>query len=525
MFFKRSSGILLHLTSLPSRFGIGDLGPTARGFVDFLASAGQSAWQFLPVCPTNPVFGNSPYMSMAAFAGNPLLISPDLLLSDNLLDAGDLPAAQGFSEYLVNFEAVIRHKTALLAGAHQRFLKSASTALREEFSGFCAEEDFWLADYALFMALREVMDETAWHDWPRPLATRQPEALAAARGQHERRIGYYRFEQFCFFRQWRGLRDHARKKGIQLIGDIPIYVGLDSADVWANQELFELDTETLLPTVVAGVPPDYFSETGQRWGNPLYRWQDEKGLANQKLFGWWRDRFRHIFALMDVVRVDHFRGFEAYWEVKAEEETAMNGRWRPGPGRALFDFLKKSMGELPVIAEDLGLITPEVEELRDALGLPGMKILQFAFDSDPTNPYLPHNFTTPNCVVFTGTHDNDTTLGWFLGDKVTDSTRNRLRRYANSRSDADIPRDMVRLALASSAALAILPLQDVLGFGGDCRMNKPSTSEGNWRWRVAPRFLTGDLQLRLRDECAFYNRLPQNKKEEAASQPTGRKRP
>ncbi len=500
---KRGSGVLLHISSLPSAYGVGDLGAGARHFIDFLAAAGQKYWQFLPIGPCCRVFDNSPYMSLSAFAGNPLFIDPAQLAGDGFISEGVLRERPEFSEYLVDFDAIIPFKTALLRHAHERFRKQQGAD--EGFLRFCRAEAEWLDDYALFQAIRGEQRQGAWSGWPTPLAARRPDALAEARRRLAVEIDFHCFVQYIFYKQWRALQHYARDRHVALIGDIPIYVSYDSADVWAHRDCFRLDDRSLLPTHVAGVPPDYFSATGQRWGNPLYCWQ-KNGVPHQPLYAWWRSRFHQIFRTVDIVRIDHFRGFESYWEIDADEETALNGRWVKGPGQAFFDAMAAAIGTLPIIAEDLGLITPEVETLRTAVGFPGMKVLQFAFDSDAANLYLPHNYQDPNCVVYTGTHDNDTTVGWYLSPGVAEGSKSRARRYANS-SGEFIHWDFIRMAFASVARTAIVPLQDLLGFGSDCRMNKPSTDRGNWRWRCAPRFLSGSLAERLRDETAFYGRL------------------
>lgn len=526
-FLTRGSGVLLHLTSLPGPCGIGDLGPAAHAFVDRLAAAGQQYWQFLPLCPTSRGLDNSPYMGLSAFAGNALLISPQLLVDQGLLDGQRLAAAPAFSEYLVDYDAVRAWKEELLATALAAFRRRDG---RHQLEEFVAAQQDWLPDHALFMALREENRGLPWQRWPAEVARRQPAALATARKRLAERIEFYQFGQMLFFRQWRELRRHARRRGVRLVGDIPIYVALDSAEVWARPELFLLDEQTLQPTHVAGVPPDYFSATGQRWGNPLFRW-DGPGDIPRRLDRWWAQRFRLQFELADIVRVDHFRGFEACWQIPAAEADAVRGQWVKGPGPGFFQRLTKELlkkpspakptaaasaarssqkaGPLPIIAEDLGVITPEVEALRDGLGLPGMKILQFAFDSDAANSYLPHNYPHRNCVVYTGTHDNDTAVGWYLSDRCSPEARQRLLRCAGGEDGGPVHWYLIRLALASVADLAIIPLQDILGFGGDCRMNIPGTARGNWRWRVAPRFLEDDESFaRLRDETEFYNRLP-----------------
>ncbi len=497
---ERGSGVLLHITSLPGPYGIGDLGPAALEFIDFLAEAGQRYWQLLPLGPVTQGANCSPYMSLSAFAGNPLLISPALLLEEGLLVRSDVDTPPAFSDYQVEFSSVMAFKKSLLSRAFQRL---GGSDLKGEFHVFCQQEEAWLKDYSLFMALREQTQGLPWYQWQQSFVRRDPAALAAIGTAMAETIAYYQFEQFLFFRQWQALRLYAHEQGVALIGDLPIYVSLDSADVWANQNCFQLDAKTSLPTHVAGVPPDYFSKTGQRWGNPIYRWKTGE-QDNQGLYQWWRLRFRQMARLVDQVRIDHFRGFAAYWQIPAAETTAINGQWVKGPGSKFFSEMAPEIADLPIIAEDLGVITPEVSKLRDRLGFPGMKILHFAFDSDAENLYLPHNYFSCNCVVFTGTHDNNTTLGWYLGE-CSEETRARVRRYTHS-DGHEVHWDLIRLALSSVAATAIIPLQDLLGFGSDCRMNLPGTVPGNWLWRFAAPFLTRDLAARMRDECEFYGR-------------------
>ncbi len=502
MNIHRGCGILLHVSSLPSIYGIGDLGPWARKFIDFLSDSGQSYWQFLPTGPTSYPFGHSPYMSPSAFAGNPLFISPDDLFEEGFLSPGQWTEELSFSEYFVEFEKVVPFKERLLKTAFDRFLKEKNNY--EAFEVFC-ENSLWLDDYALYASLKDEYKGAAWNDWPRDVALRKKDTMEAARRRLADRILFHKFVQFLFDLQWKKMREYANGKGIKLIGDIPIYVSPDSSDVWANQECYYIDSKSLRPIYIAGVPPDYFSETGQRWGNPVYRWK-VGGRKNRVLYSWWQARFRRIAELVDVVRVDHFRGFEAYWRIPASEKTAVNGKWIKGPGRKFFDEMAPAIRNLEIIAEDLGTITPEVERLRDHLGVPGMKVLQFAFDSGADNPYLPHNYTTTSCVVYTGTHDNDTTLGWYLDKGVSPRSKERARRYANS-DGSMIHKDFIRMAYSSVAFLAIVPMQDVLGFGSDCRMNKPSTSSGNWTWRLAPHFMTEDVANFLFQEAKFYGRL------------------
>ncbi len=491
---RRASGVLAHISSLPSPYGIGDIGPAGEAFIRFLSSAGQSCWQFLPTVPTNALFDSSPYMSTSAFAGSPLLISPDLLFADGLVTESELEDHPDFSPYRTDYQAVAEFKERLLLKAFSRFDGFSG----EPFQRFVKTSP-WLEDYALFMAIREHCGDAGWFDWPPELAGRNPQALELAGKKHRDRCRYYCFEQYIFSRQWQRLRKAAEDAEIRLYGDIPIYVGLDSVDVWANQSIFSLDRKTLRPEQVAGVPPDYFSATGQRWGNPLYRWKSRDPEVRSRLMDWWTARFAAVFRMVDMARIDHFRGFESYWAIPAHCTTAVDGAWLPGPGRTFFDEIFRRLGRLDIIAEDLGVITPEVSALRDNLGFPGMKILQFAFDGDPTNSYLPWNFTTANCVVYTGTHDNDTTVGWFLSNSVDDHRRQQIKRHANRRlhDDSGIHEDLIYLAMSSTARLAIIPLQDVLGFGSDCRMNTPGVSTGNWAWRCAPHYLTRQLAEHL----------------------------
>ena len=500
---KRGSGILLHLTSLPGDYGIGDLGSGAFRFIDLLSAAGQSYWQFLPIGPTSSVFDNSPYMSRSVFAGNPLLISPEKLYSSGLLSQSDLADRPDFTQYFVEYEKIVPYKKKLLQTAFQHFMKSSQDS---DFEVFCYTHKDWLDDYALFMSLRDEYHLKPWYKWPSPIARRNSKSISElSRNLGEKQL-FYKFTQYLFYTQWQELYEYASSKSISLIGDIPIYVGLDSVDVWANQHLFKINTRTLQPTKVAGVPPDYFSETGQRWGNPVYRWQLANKKINEQLYEWWLQRFKHTFSMMDMVRIDHFRGFESYWEIPAKDETAVNGRWIKGPGKTLFQHISKELQTLPIIAEDLGVITPAVTKMRNALGYPGMKVLQFAFESDETNLYLPHNYSQTNTVVYTGTHDNNTTLGWFLSDKLPETARNNVRQYVNAHNDEQISWDLIRLAMSSIADLAIIPMQDILGFGEDCRMNTPGTGQGNWRWRCASHFLNREIAERLLHITRFYNR-------------------
>ncbi len=498
----RSSGILMHPTSLPSAWGVGDLGAAAYEFVDFLVAAGQRYWQILPLMPIG--LGNSPYQSPSSFAGNPLLISPDRLLAMGLLEYGDLYDEHGaplheFPADHVDYPAVISWKAALLERAFSRYLAHPDAAIQQACADFRTAHAAWLDDYALFMALREHLAGAPLNEWPANIRTRKAAALKQLRCDLANRIEFYAFTQYLFFEQWYALRQYANRQGVQIIGDAPIFVAYDSVDVWANPEIFFLD-EDGLPTVVAGVPPDYFSEDGQLWGNPLYRWDC---LAKQD-FAWWIARLRHTISMVDLLRLDHFRGFEAYWEIQAGAETAREGVWVPAPGAAFLAKLEQELGGLPLIAEDLGIITPEVRALRDQFDLPGMLILQFAFGDDATNPYLPHNYRA-NSVVYTGTHDNNTTVGWFYDD-LSEEGRERVRSYLGHAAH-DIAWDLIRVGYASVADVVIVPLQDVLRLGSEARQNIPGTTGGaNWTWRCRPAALTPDLARGLHFFAQLYGR-------------------
>ncbi|MBH8564243.1 4-alpha-glucanotransferase [Nostoc sp. CENA67] len=497
--FPRSSGVLLHPTSFPSRFGIGDLGLEAYKFIDFLEKSYQQYWQVLPLGPTG--YGNSPYMSYSAMAGNPLLISPEKLLDEGLLTEEDFANLPAFEADKVHFEQAAPIKIGLLKKACENFKTKASSIQQKEFAGFCDSKAYWLDNYALFMALKDSLNGASWHTWEPQLARRELEALARAEQQLTAEIFYYKFIQYEFFRQWSNLKSYANMRGIEIIGDIPIYVAHDSADVWAHPESFCLDEETGEAALMAGVPPDYFSATGQLWGNPVYNWEE---LQKQD-FKWWIERFEAMLDYVDIIRIDHFRGFEAFWAVKQGETTAINGEWIKAPGEELFDTIKQKLGKLPVLAEDLGVITPEVEALRDKYEFPGMKVLQFAFGSDPGNPFLPFNYPR-NAVVYTGTHDNDTTVGWF--NTANDYEKHNLLLYLGSISPDGIHWDLIRLALSSIANQAIIPLQDILGLGTDARMNFPSVAEGNWAWRYQSHSITDELSDRLKVLTKLYGRAP-----------------
>lgn len=491
---RRSAGVLLHVTSLPGPYGIGDLGPEARRWVDVLAGAKQTWWQTLPLTP--PGDGDSPYQSLSAFAGNPMLISPDDLVADGLLTRGEVRAAT-LPQGDVDYARVGESKAGLRARVCERFHSGASPALKEAFDGFRTANRAWLDDFTLFMALRAAHGNRSWTEWPRPLVRRNPEALRAARRELRNAIEDRALVQFLFFRQLAALRAYARSKGVSLIGDLPIFVSADSADVWANPQLFQLDRHSR-PKRVAGVPPDFFSEDGQRWGNPLYDW---KAMARDG-FRWWANRCRAALVQADIVRIDHFRGFEAYWSIDAAQLTARRGRWVRAPGDALFRSLRKTLGALPFIAEDLGVITPEVETLRDDFGLPGMRVLQFGLGGPPDNPFLPHNHV-PHAVAYTGTHDNDTTAGWWR--TLSAKERRAARTYADG-IDGDPAYAVMRLAWSSVARTAIAPLQDVLGLGSEARMNTPGTPTGNWTWRAKAGDLTPRKFERLAELTERYGR-------------------
>lgn len=504
MSFNRSAGILLHPTSLPSRYGIGDLGSSAYQFVDFLVAGRLSLWQMLPLGPTG--YGDSPYQSFSAFAGNPLLISPDRLVADGFLPAKAIEKVPDFPTGQVDFGPVIDYKRDLLRAAHDYFQENATPAQRDAYSRFCLNTSYWLDDYALFMALKEHhkdQDGGVWNTWPRPIAKRQVKAMKQWTRDLANDIESHKFQQFLFYKQWLELKSYANKQGIKIIGDIPIFVAYDSADVWSHPELFHLSKDGS-PSVVAGVPPDYFSATGQRWGNPLYNW--EKIAAEN--YDWWVKRIHMNLVQADIVRIDHFRGFEAYWEIPATEPTAVIGRWVKGPDAAFFEAIQAKLGELPIIAEDLGVITPEVEDLRDRFAFPGMRILQFAFGGERNSSFLPYNYIK-NTVVYTGTHDNETTLGWYLN--ATEDERDHVRRYTVS-SGRDIVWDLIRLAYASVADIAVIPMQDVFVLGNEARMNFPGKEGGWWRWRYTREMFSArasGIALGLAELAYLYGRAPE----------------
>ncbi|HLH08696.1 MAG TPA: 4-alpha-glucanotransferase [Terriglobales bacterium] len=507
MQFSRSSGTLLHPTSLPGPYGVGDLGREAYRFVDFLHASRQKLWQVLPLNPTG--YGDSPFQCFSAVAGNPLLLGLDELMKRGVLHYEDLGNVPTFPDDRVDFGRVIAWKFPVLRKAARNFFDVAKPEQRKEFTDFCDNNAHWLDDFALFMALKEAHQQIAWTRWPGEVAQRRPEALARWRERLAPQIETNKYWQFEFFREWQALRTYAHERGVHIIGDIPIYVAHDSADVWANPQFFLLDADGNAQKV-SGVPPDYFSATGQLWGNPIYNWP----LLKETGYRWWVDRFRAALTLYDIVRIDHFRGFEAYWEVPGGEKTAINGRWVKGPGAELFRVLQSEIGELPIIAENLGVITPEVEAIRHEFGFPGMAILQFAFGNDPQGPsFRPHNYPR-EIVAYTGTHDNDTTLGWWNSTGSSDSIRTLddvakehafARAYLNFQ-DEPVNWVLSRAVLASVANTAVVPMQDLLGLGNEARMNLPGTSSGNWRWRMLPGVLTLKLSAKLQELNALYDR-------------------
>lgn len=527
--FKRLSGILVNPTSFPSPYGIGDLGKGAYAFIDFLYSANQRLWQVLPLGPTS--FGDSPYQSFSTFAGNPQLISPELLVAEGYLTTDHIQPTPNFDPYVIDYGSVIKYKNQLFHYAYKRFLSAATKMQVQSFENFCKRNSFWLDDYALFMALKEffynqrannlgnneykmykaanikilteeAIDDlfygAAWSSWPKDIKNRTQVSLDTYKTLLEKEINYHKFLQFEFYKQWFELKKYANAHDIKIIGDIPIFVAMDSADVWAQRELFKFD-ETGYPTDIAGVPPDYFSNSGQLWGNPVYNWN----VHEQTGFVWWIERIKSTLTVADILRIDHFRGFEANWCVPFGAENAVKGEWREGPGMSLFTAAKDVLGQLPIIAEDLGIITDKVEKLRDDAGLPGMKVLQFAFGGSADNPYLPHNYLNANTIVYTGTHDNDTSFGWY--SNASEHVRDHFRRYANV-SGNEPSWDMIRLAMSSVAVFAIFPIQDVLSLDSKYRTNTPGVKSGNWQFRYTQDMLNPTLVQQLTYLNTLFNR-------------------
>lgn len=494
---NRASGILLHLTSLPSAFGIGDMGPRAYQFADFLSESGQQLWQILPLTPPDPVYG-SPYFGISAFAGNPLVISPELLVEDDLLLPQDLASRPPFSGERVDFKAVCTYKESLFNLAHERFKTCRKTA---EFDRFCRKNAFWLDDFSLFSALKTHFKGTSWADWPQDIRDRDARALTSAQRQLGDLVERDKFLQYIFEKQWHALKTYCNQKNIRIFGDIPIYMNYESADVWTHPDIFKLD-KNKKPLVVSGVPPDYFSSTGQLWGNPVYRWD----VLKERKYDWWIERTARNLDWFDMVRIDHFRGLVACWEVPADEKTALNGKWVEAPAEDLFKQLSKSLACLPIVAEDLGIITADVREVMRTFGFPGMKVLLFGFDESlSTNLHAPHNFER-NCVVYPGTHDNNTVRGWY-DNEASPQDRARLCRYLGRNVDAsEIHWEMIRLAMMSVANLAVISMQDILGLGEESRMNHPARAGGNWQWRLQEGRLTPLVSDMLLEMTKLYGR-------------------
>jgi 4-alpha-glucanotransferase len=497
---KRGSGILLHITSLPSPFGIGDVGPASYEFVNFLEETNQIYWQVLPLNPTSLISGNSPYASFSAFAGNTLLISPENLKELDLLAEGDLSSGYNPSDVRVNFPVVTSIKSLLYKKAYQSF-KNNFHKYQQEYDLFCIDNTDWLEDYACFIAFKTHFKDKVWSKWDKDIRDRNASEMSMLKEKLFDEIRYHKFLQFIFFKQWSNLKRYANEKGIQIIGDIPYYVNYDSSEVWMSPDLFKLDNKKK-PRSVAGVPPDYFSETGQLWGNPVYDWENMK----KSKYSWWIKRLKQNLKLYDIIRIDHFRGFSGYWEVQATEKTAINGKWIRVPGEEIFQIFREHFTDLPILAEDLGVITEDVRELMEKFNLPGMRILLFAFDENlPNNAYAPHHHIR-DCVVYTGTHDNNTTKGWFL-EETNDADRRRLAQYLGKRVSADkISWDFIRMAMGSVANTIIIPLQDVLGLDSQHRMNKPATLDGNWEWRLLPGQLDPIIIEKLKEMTILFGR-------------------
>jgi 4-alpha-glucanotransferase len=497
---SRKNGILLHVTSLPSEFGIGDLGSGAYTFADFLSDSGQTLWQVLPFNPTSPACGNSPYCSFSAFAGNPLLVAPDLLVKDGYISSNDLSLAPSFDSNKVDYEKAAAFKSRIMGIAYEKFRKMPDAG--PQYENFVNANSLWLDDYALFMSIKDHFSGAPWYEWPLEIRNRTQPALNEWTKRLADGINREKFNQFLFFRQWSALKSYCDQKKIQVIGDIPIYVSYDSSDVWASSEYFKLDGDKK-PLFVAGVPPDYFSSTGQLWGNPVYSWDRLKETS----YDWWIRRMAHNLEYFDMVRLDHFRGFVAYWEVPAAEKTAINGKWVQAPAGEFFQTLLNHFPSIPIIAEDLGVITPEVREIMNEYEFPGMKILLFAFGGSPsTNPYVPHNHVE-NCIVYTGTHDNNTVKGWFEHDATEEEKENLDAYFGGEFDENTVTGQLVRTAMMSVASTTIIPIQDFLELGAEARMNTPSVAFGNWEWRVAAAQLTPDLSRKISTLTKVYGRI------------------
>ncbi|WP_290664665.1 4-alpha-glucanotransferase [Ignavibacterium sp.] len=506
MKFERSAGILLHPTSLPSEYGIGDLGKDAFQFIDFLEKSGQKLWQVFPLGPTG--YGDSPYQCFSAFAGNPNIISPDKLRGEGLLSENDLRNIPVHNPHQIDYGQIIEYKKSLLRKAFSNF-KLNFISFKNDFESFCNENSDWLDDFSFFMAAKDAHAGIVWKDWDKGLVRRDKKVMKDWEERLSDDILYHKFVQFVFFKQWYSVKEYANSKGIKIIGDMPIFIAYDSADLWSNKHLFTVDENGKLEKV-AGVPPDYFSPTGQLWGNPLYRWKE----MEKDDFLWWRKRFSNLFKMVDIVRIDHFRGFEAYWEIPGDAPTAETGRWVKAPGEKLFKSVLSHLGDVPILAEDLGVITPEVEALRDKFNFPGMKILQFAFGTGMETKFLPHNYVQ-NCVVYTGSHDNDTTRAYFEKAKQDKSSDiyEHMQKYLNYYGD-DVVYELIRLAYASVANFVIIPMQDILNLGGEARMNFPGKLGGNWTWRFTWDQIGENLHLKYLGLAKLYERPPKPRKVE-----------
>ncbi len=500
---KRASGILLHVTSLPSLYGIGDFGPGAYKFVDFLSQAKQSYWQILPLSAINSPFDSSPYHIVSAFGHNKFLISPELLIREGILNKNDVKPIPRFPKGKTNYKAVIPYKKKLFHTAFEHFKKRKDT---DEYEKFCSENTSWLENFAIFMAIKTHFKGQVWSKWPVELRERQPEAIKSVKKDLQDEIEMHKFLQYVFIKQWLLFKSYCHGKGIRIIGDMPIYVDYDSVDCWTHPDIFKLD-KNKRPYAVSGVPPDYFSKTGQLWGNPLYRWD----VLKRKGYDWWIRRIEKDIKLYDMVRIDHFRGFVGYWEVPAKEKTAVKGKWMKAPALDFFNHLNKRFHRLPIIAEDLGFITPDVEKVMKHFAFPGMKVLLFAFGkNDPMHPYLPHTYEK-NCVVYTGTHDNNTVKGWLKREAKGEDKRRVFRYLGRKVSELEIHWEFIQMAMMSVANLVIIPVQDVLGLGEEARMNRPATSKGNWQWRLLPEQLKSSLTDKLLEITETYGRAPKRR--------------
>jgi 4-alpha-glucanotransferase len=513
MELMRSCGVLLHITSLPGKFGTGTLGDEAYEFIDLLADNGVTYWQILPTGPVSDSMCYSPYSSLSAFAGNELFISTDSIRKNKWFrDEMYSPVVEQTS--FADFIKAGEYTVSFLKTSETNFRKHSTPAEKEMFDLFIHEHgEIWLNDYALYRALAEKYHTFSWLEWDRKLALRDKDALSSAVEELENEINFIKFAQFIFFSQWNDMSEYAGKKNIKIIGDIPIYMSMDSADSWVAQSIIEIDYDKMKPAFIAGVPPDYFCETGQLWGNPVYRWhkdkEAEKRELNEETYQWWLKRVKHILTLTDSVRIDHFRGFESFWSVEYGEETAVDGTWVDGPGKILFDRLLADLGDLPIIAEDLGVITPAVKKLRDDLGLPGMKILLFAFDQNNKNEYLTHNITDKHCIVYTGTHDNDTANGWFYNDSFPEDDRRYILEYLGMNDWSNFHIRIIREAMATLADLIIIPAQDILGYGSEFRMNTPGTTENNWKWKLKTDELNSENMGRIKRMAHMFSRVPE----------------